>query len=53
MIEQTGALTNLQLEILQMFRYQLDGGQLLEIKELNQLYVSNVFIAIEQYITTL
>lgn len=34
MTEQTGVLTNLQLEILQIFKYRLEEEQLLEIREL-------------------
>lgn len=41
MIEQTGALTNLQLEILQMFRYELDEKQLLEIRDLLARYFAD------------
>ena len=38
MTEQTGALTNLQLEILQMFKYELEEEQLLEIRALLARY---------------
>ena len=41
MIKQTGALTNLQLEILQMFRYQLEEKQLLEIRDLLARYFAD------------
>lgn len=41
MIKQTGALTNLQLEILQMFRYELEEKQLLEIRDLLARYFAD------------
>lgn len=41
MIEQTGSLTNLQLEILQLFRYELDEKQLLEVRDLLARYFAN------------
>ena len=41
MVEQTGVLTNLQLEILQLFKYELEEKQLLEIKELLANYFAN------------
>jgi hypothetical protein len=33
-MKQTGVLTNLQLELLQMFQYSLEEKQLIEVKEL-------------------
>ncbi len=41
MVEQTGVLTNLQLEILQIFKYELEEKQLLEIKELLANYFAD------------
>ena len=41
MVEQTGVLTNLQLEILQLFRYELGEKQLLEIRELLAKYFAD------------
>lgn len=41
MIKQTGSLTNLQLEILQLFRYELDEKQLLEIRDLLARYFAD------------
>ncbi len=41
MLEQSGALTNLQLELLQTFKYNLDEQQLLEIKELLAKYFAD------------
>ena len=40
-MEQTGGLTNLQLEILQMFKYELDEKQLLEIRALLANYFAD------------
>lgn len=41
MIEQTGTLTNLQLELLQMFKYELGEEQLLEIRALLAKYFAD------------
>ena len=41
MVEQTGALTNLQLELLQMFKYELDETQLLEVRALLAKYFAD------------
>ena len=41
MIEQSGALTNLQLEILQIFKYELEEEQLLEIRDLLARYFAD------------
>jgi hypothetical protein len=38
MREQSGALTNLQLELLQIFKYEIEEAQLLEIRDLLASY---------------
>lgn len=40
-MEQTGALTNLQLEILKMFKYELAEDQLMEIRALLANYFAD------------